>query len=583
MSALDIEERITFESLSPYFPSLRRWSIVTAIVPLTVVIVLWPRNEATLLVGWLLAALAGIYAKYLLSRHYQLHASRDKSASKWHVGLLLSTAFMGSLWVIATFAFFDEHSAPHQVFMITVAVTLGIGSITSGTHWLPLYYVYGVPILIALILRLAFVGSLPYLALACLMVLALLTAINIAKQLNATVRSEMRLHYSSADLARELQHKTREAQEAVFAKSRILATASHDLRQPLHAISLYIDALRDTPKHNRQEGTRIFRRLDTCLGILRKQFDGILDISRLDANAVQPEPYHFDIAECLEGLEREYREEARNRHLSLRMHSSRTVVNSDRALLERILRNLITNALRYTNTGGVLIASRRRKDHVLIQVIDTGSGIPPDKQETAFIEFQQLDNAGQEQEKGLGFGLAIVRRLCELLGLPLSLRSRVGYGSTFEIRCPLGSEAQAENHVKHDANHPHAHDRQKLVLVIDDDPSVLDAMHTLLSRWGLTVIVAESLVDMLQKMPESQTAPDLILTDLSLLKGPDGIGIISQLRDHFRTNIPGVLISGTTDPDKLKQARSSGYRLVQKPINPSELRSLVQHQLYAHN
>lgn len=581
MSVLDIEERITFESLSQYFQTLRKWTTASIIVPMTVVIVLWPRHESTALIGWLLAVVAGIYAKYLLTRFYHLHAVKEKNARKWHLGLLLSTAYLGSLWVVAVFAFFDDHSAPHQVFIITVAVTLGIGSISSGTHWLPLFYVYGVPILIALILRLAFVGSLPYLALACLMVMALLAAINIAKQLSATVRSEMRLHFSSVNLARELQYKTEEAQEAVFAKSQILATASHDLRQPLHAISLYIDALRDTPNHNKQEGNRIFRRLDTCLSILRKQFDGILDISRLDANVVQPEPHHFDLKECVDELAREYRDEANNRRLSLHVRSSKAIVYSDRGLLERILRNLISNALRYTNSGGVLIATRQRRDHTLIQVIDTGVGIPQDKQEAAFIEFHQLENGSQDQEKGLGFGLAIVRRLCSLLDCPISLQSRVGHGSTFSIRCPRGDEALVAHHVKRGTDNPALHDMQKLVLVIDDDPSVLDAMHTLLSRWGLSVIVAESLEGMVHKIADLQTVPNLILTDLSLLKGPDGIEAISQLRHHFRSNIPGVLISGTTDPDRLKQARSSGYRLLEKPINPSELRSLIQHQLYA--
>lgn len=406
MSALNIERRITFDALSPVFQNLHCWAIVPTAIPMLAVAVLWSNNRPSVLTAWLMAMLLGIFAKHRFINRYQHHKVRESDAKRWHIGLLVSTGYLSLLWVVATLIFFEEQSAPHQVFMITVAVTLGMSSVAYGTRWPPLHYVYGIPILMALVLRLALVGSLPYLALACLMLMALLASVRITKQFNGVIRSEMRTHYSSAGLVQELQQKTDEAQNVVREKSRILATASHDLRQPLHAITLYIDALRDTRNHNKQENQRIFYRLDTCLGLLRKQFDGILDISRLDANAVEPELHHFDIRDCLESLQREYQGEFINRNLCLRVHSPNAAVYSDRALLERILRNLITNALRYTRSGGVLIAARPRKHHVLIQVIDTGIGIPQDKQETVFIEFQRLEIDDPQQDRGLGFGLA---------------------------------------------------------------------------------------------------------------------------------------------------------------------------------
>lgn len=581
MSTLDVETRVTFEALTPFFKRMNKWAVFTIAVPLTAVLVLWPHSDPYALIGWFLAVLAGIGAKYLLTARYHRQPVNHLNAQHWHLGLLLSTAYLGMLWIVALFSFFAEDSAPHQVFLITLAVTLGIGSITSGTHWLPLFYVYGAPILLALSLRLAIVGSVPYLALACLMIITFLAAISIARQLNSVFRSKIKLHYSSAELAKELQIKTEEAQQAVLAKSGILATASHDLRQPLHAISLYLDALRNTAHNVMPEGERIFDRLDTCLILLRKQFDAIFEISRLDANVVQPERQHFDIAECLAGLYTEYRQEALKRKLSLRLRAPGMVVYSDRALLERVLRNLITNALLYTRTGGVLIAVRQRQDEVLIQVIDTGVGIPQEQQEKAFTEFQQLGDNSRDRDRGLGFGLAIVRRLCEVLGHPLTLSSRVYHGSTFSLRIPRGDPAL----IARTAIIPGGLDQdgeQKLVLVVDDDPSILDAMQTLLSNWGLKILVAESLQEMLQTLPDSAGTPDLILSDLNLHRGPDGIGTIRELRARFGANIPAVLISGSTDRTQLQSAEATGLRLIQKPISPSELRSVIQHQLFVH-
>lgn len=487
MNANDIEQKITLAALEPYIERMGKTALLMAVVPTTVFAVLWSQVNAIALTVWLFLMLALIGIRYMASVAYGKRQPAFHEAGNWCRRMLVISLSLGLLWAFAILNFFVESSPPHQVFIITIAVTLGIGSISSGTHWLPLYYVYGTPILLALTIRLLMVGTVPYVALAMMMFMALLASVAFVRKLNSIVRSEMMLRYESAELADQLRVKTEEAEEAVYAKSRVLAAASHDLRQPLHALSLFFDALKEPQPVAEQ--ARIFKRIDIAIGSLRKLFDALFDMSRLDANVVRPEISHFDIRHCLEDLQEEYRTEASKRQLQLRLQASSWVIKSDRALLERILRNLISNALRYTHTGGVLIAARKRRSSVLIQVWDTGIGIPKESHEKAFMEFQRLQFGSHGHEKGLGFGLAIVRRLCELLDYPLTLRSTVGKGTVLGLEVPVGDQQASKNPAPSLRNLPLQNPGHR-IMVIDDDPGILNAMRTLLAAWGFRVDTA---------------------------------------------------------------------------------------------
>ncbi|GGE53109.1 hypothetical protein GCM10007421_29440 [Halopseudomonas oceani] len=571
-----IERQITFDALAPHFVTMREWSAFTVLVPLTVVLVMWQWQPPLLLLGWFLLLLLGIYARFVLTRAYRKAEVTPDTAEPWHRGLLATSVYCGLLWVAAAFLFFVEASAPHQLFLVTLLVTLGVGSLSSGTHWLPLYYGYGAPILLALAIKLMLLGELPYMALALMVLATLIATVAFTRKLNGIVRSEMRLHYQGAALAEELQQQSEALQEAIHAKSRVLATASHDLRQPLHALSLFIDALKGV--EDEREKVRVFGRIDQSLNAMRKLFDALFDMSRLDANVVQPEYSHFDVATMLAGLCEEYRDTAERHELQLRMHVPDVVVLADRALLERIMRNLISNALRYTHRGGVLISARRRGSQVLVQVWDTGVGIPADRQEQAFTEFQQLQHCNDERDKGLGFGLAIVRRLCALLDYPLQLRSEVGRGSVFSFSVPQGNP-QLARRVEQGQEQSSWRAAGKLILVIDDDRNVLNAMETLLKGWRFSVLSCEHLDDALQVLRSGGRAPDLVLSDLHLGDGVNGVAAIAQIRALIDRPVAGLLVTGETSREQLKRAEESGLKLLHKPVRPLELRGAIQHQL----
>ncbi|WP_341708096.1 hybrid sensor histidine kinase/response regulator [Halopseudomonas sp.] len=571
-----IERQISFDALAPHFATMREWAVFTVLVPLTVVIVLWQSQPPLLLLGWFALLVLGIVARFLLTRAYQRADVTPETAAPWHQGLLAIAVYCALLWVSAAFLFFVEESAPLQLFLVTLLVTLGVGSLSSGTHWLPLYYGYGTPILLALAIKLMSLGELAYVALSLMVFATLIATIAFTRKLNGIVRSEMRLHIQGVTLAEELQQQSEALQEAIHAKSRVLATASHDLRQPLHALSLFVDALKGVD--DEREKARVFGRIDQSLNAMRKLFDALFDISRLDANVVQPEYSHFDIATCLGGLYEEYRETAERHHLQLRMHVPSVVVQADRALLERIMRNLISNALRYTRRGGVLISARRRQGRVLLQVWDTGVGIPPDRHEQAFTEFQQLQRSNDERDKGLGFGLAIVRRLCELLEYPLQLRSEVGRGSVFSFCIPQGDPEQARR-VEREQGQSSWSAAGKLILVIDDDRNVLNAMETLLSGWRFDVIACEHLDEALHMLRSGGRTPDLVLSDLSLGEEVSGVGAVAQVRAMIGRSIPALLVTGETSREQLHRAEASGLKLLHKPVRPLELRGAIQHQL----
>jgi signal transduction histidine kinase len=376
----------------------------------------------------------------------------------------------------------------------------------------------------------------------------------------------------------ELLNQSEGVRQAAMAKSRFLAAASHDLRQPLHALSLFVDILKDEKSASGRK--RIFSQLDASLEAMRKLFDAMLDISRLDANAVLPEVTHFYLEDLVGSLVDEFSQAANDKKLLLKKRISCGVVVSDRMLLERILRNLIANAIRYTEKGGVLVTCRSRGDAVQIQIWDTGIGIAKEDWDEVFIEFRQLDNTQRDRNQGLGLGLAIVKRLCGLLKHPLELRSQPGRGSVFTLRIPTGDQGLVV--VKEASIAPHSWDLSgRRIAVIDDERDIRDAMRALLSKWGCEVIVAGSLTEAVQALREKAMTPELIVSDLRLRDGCTGVEAIEGLQAQFGASIPGILVTGETGSEQLMLAKDSGYKLLQKPVQPIRLRSVIQQHLSA--
>jgi len=386
-----------------------------------------------------------------------------------------------------------------------------------------------------------------------------------------------RLQESYATLEHKVEERTRQLELANLAKSRFLAAASHDLRQPLHALGLFVAQLHGQVRAN--ERRRIVARIDAALSAMNELFNALLDISKLDAGVLTPSINEFPVAKLLDRVDTTFTGAAREKGLSLRVISSSAWVRSDFILLERIVFNLVSNAVRYTSGGGVVVGCRKRGVNLRIEVWDTGTGVPQDQQQNIFGEFYRLSAPGSDGRSGLGLGLAIVDRLCRLLDHSVNLTSTLGKGSCFSIAVPLVAarpeigESPAPAHPLMDASN------RKLVVIIDDDPLVLEGMGGLFRRWGYHVLVAGTDDEALAGVANRDRPPDLIVSDYHLPGGKTGMEVIEGLRGVLSAEIPAFLVSGDTSPELLRQARASGYHLLHKPVDPMTLRAMVSYVL----
>lgn len=379
------------------------------------------------------------------------------------------------------------------------------------------------------------------------------------------------LQASYAGLESKVAERTRALAEADAAKTRFLAAASHDLRQPLHALNLLVAQMRhetdDTRR--RQAGERI----ESALGDINALFDGLLDLSRLDAGTVRCEPRPVALAPLLCRVRDAFASDAASKGVRLHVAAADVWVQTDPQLLERVLLNLVGNAVRFTPRGSVMLAARWSADGVRLQVRDSGVGIEPAQQQRVFDEYVQLGSRPRLGGEGLGLGLAIVKRLTRLLGHSLSLRSAPGRGTCFELRLPRAAPRTGPESAP--APVPRAaHDWQgRLVLALDDDERVQAGMAGLLNAWGCTTVCADGFDQAVERL--AGRTPELVIADLHLRKGELGSEAVARLRARFDDPaLPAMLVSGDVGPASRELARASGLHLLDKPVQPMALRAL---------
>jgi signal transduction histidine kinase len=364
------------------------------------------------------------------------------------------------------------------------------------------------------------------------------------------------------------------AEQANTAKTRFLATASHDLRQPIHALGLFFAVLAERVR-NAETGPLI-KQIEDSIGAIDNMLNALLDVSKLDAGVVQPKVGTVAVAGLFQRLETEYQSLAQETGNRLRVRPCQALVQSDAAMLERMLRNLISNALRYTSKGRVLVVARHRGAKLRIEVYDTGSGIPANKLDDIFQEFYQLGNPERDRRQGLGLGLAIVRRVAALLGHDITVRSRLGHGSCFAISLPLARKSPQQAPLPAPTP-PGLELKDRRVLVLDDDSAILAAMEGLLKCWGCQVSTATSLEEARVKIVASATAPELLIVDYRLRGQASGLNAAAALQAVLDHRVPVLVITADTAPDRLREAQASGYPLLHKPVQPAKLRSIMRH------
>ena len=409
--------------------------------------------------------------------------------------------------------------------------------------------------------------SAPVRAIACLFAsaVAALLAVWQHRRWVAAARASI----DQSDQFRRLEAARDAAIKADQEKSRFLAIASHDLRQPVHAIGLFAATLEKRLEGSAEEP--LVRNLSRAIDGLDRSFNVMLDISRLDAGAIEPRVQHFPLRDLFRRLHMHFAGQAEQKELGLRFSPGGKSISSDPQLIERVMSNLVQNALKYTEHGGVVVVARSTQTHLHLEVWDTGIGIQADDLPRVFDEFYQVGHGHRVRAQGLGMGLAIVKRLVQLLGHELSVSSRPGRGTMFRLRIALGGLSEIQDLTAAADTLPMPILQPRTVLVLDDEEAIREGLCMLLQEWGYDAIGAGSIAQAERAVSQLEAPPDLILSDLHLGDGPDGIAGIEAIRRRCGCHVAAMLITGDTSHAEIRRATESGHPVLFKPVQPRKL------------
>lgn len=389
-----------------------------------------------------------------------------------------------------------------------------------------------------------------------------------------------RLHATILDsitLRIELEESRKEAEITSIEKSKFLAAVSHDLRQPLQAINLFISALKgrvinkhqDIPSNERM----LFQCLESSTDNMAKLLNSLLDASKINADIIQPKPQHFYLNNVLATTISEYNVMTKEKNLNFVIKSINSPVYVDPRLLERVIGNLLNNAVRYTEYGVITLESKIINNAVEISIEDTGIGIPATEHISIFTEFHQIDNFERSQRKGIGLGLSIVKGLCNLQDWPISLISTEGAGSRFTIIVPLGDSDKIKEDKKLNASYVDFN--RETIVIVEDDDQIRSGLETLITSWNCNTFSFSTVQECLDYLAAHAIVPNLILSDYRLQNNETGIELIKKIRKQKKSTIPAIIITGETGPDQLIEAKKSGFIIIHKPIKAAILRRVM--------
>ncbi|WP_020674993.1 ATP-binding response regulator [Geopsychrobacter electrodiphilus] len=496
---------------------------------------------------------------------------------KWGHRIVVVMGLNAAAWGGASYLLFVPNSFEMQMNLAAfVAVTAVF--VTMTVSYMPAVKAYVALSMPPIVIMLLFQGTREHYATAAVVItLIILTPLVASKR----ARSMKELIGLRMALAREKES----AEQANLAKSKFLAAASHDLRQPLHALAMFTGTL--AMRARKKEDKEIAQHIGDAVSALGMLLNALLDISKLDAGAVVPKLKDFRLAGLLGRLQDEYVQQANLKGLSLSIANCDTAVHSDPALLETIIRNLLSNALRYTNYGSITLRCQHKGRDIVIDVADTGIGIAVEHRREIFREFHQLHNPERDRSQGLGLGLAIVDRLARLLDYRLDLQSEPGKGSVFTITLPQAVGAISASAFKEDIDTEQNSDEalSMCIVVVDDEQTILLATKKLLEHWGHEVIAADSADKAVKLIDHASRAPDAVIADLQLRDNKTGLQAIEAIQSRVGKHIPAIIMTGDITPERMKEMSDNGHYVWHKPVSPARIRAFirqVQRQLSNH-
>ncbi len=556
------------------------WILVgTLLTALAFFVALQDQLSLGVRLSWFAAIVALTLLRALLLRHWMRNPATESNVnSRIAIATLMATILSVCFGIFAYFAVSQDD--PLTNLLIVMVLTGMVASATAAiSHLLPMYVLYIFPIMLPVAYRMSGFEDSAYQWIGGLILLYLVVCLGTSRSVRVSIMQSINMRNENLDLLENLRHEKRRAEialkreeQANHAKSKFLATASHDLRQPLHSLRLFTATLELQTRETKHK--TLVGKIDSSVKSLEELFNALLDISKLDAGTFSVNKQHVYLDLLLTQIEGEFKPLAREKNLQFNVELEDHVIFTDAMLLERLIRNLASNAIRYTRSGGVTISTRRELDRVWVSVEDTGIGIPIADQERVFEEFVQLGNIERDRNQGIGLGLSIVKRLSQLLDVDIKVSSRIREGATFAVAVPLGDPQQCRFSPHLDSTSADFID-QLFVLVIDDEEEVCLAVEGLLETWGCVVMTAGSGDQALSQLDEIGEVPDVLLSDYRLRDGETGGEVIDRVRQHLKRDIPAIILTGDIAPDRLMAIKALGYPMLHKPCEPEALRNLL--------
>ena len=538
------------------------------------VLAFWDLVPHAVLMTWYGLMLFTLAARYLTGVKYRKWFNTENTA-KYAVYFTAGAGLSGLLWGLSGVWFFPEEEVSYQLFLAVTLFGMGTGSVITNSAYLPAVFAFFPATLLPLTVNLFFTADTIHISLAIMLIVALMALSYFAVINNRGLLETLRLRFENVALVKQLQVQKQEAEQANIAKSKFLAAASHDLRQPLHALTLFTSVLDESIQYPKVR--KVVDQIKASVDALQNLFNALLDISRLDAGVIQVEKSSFYLQPLLDKLVNDFTPLAMEKGLRIDCAASECAVHSDLTLLERILRNYIANAIRYTDSGVITVTCRANSNTVTIDVIDTGRGIPAENQQVIFDEFHQLGNPERDRSKGLGLGLAIVQRTAKLLDHPIAVDSQPGRGSTFSVSVPQAEKVEENITEQTDSSLHAGHLGNELIVVIDDEASIRDGMQNLLEQWKYNVISAADKEEVLTLLRQQSRTPDGIIADYRLREHKTGLEAIQAIHTEYNKKIPALVVTGDTSADELREVNKSGFEVLHKPVAPLKLRAFLRH------
>ncbi len=553
-------------------------AIPAAVGAVVVALVFWlmfyGHTHDPLVLVWAVLAHGCQAARLAVLVSFQRAKGTRREPAVWLFRYRAALFCMSATWGLAPLMFLPAGDLAYTAILLLVLLGVAVSGITAIATDRLSVMLWIVPLMGPAPLALLWHYSPANLGLAAFALLFIFVNLTYVLKQNHVLSTTLRAQFENAALVKRLNEQVELTAAASKDKSRFLAAASHDLRQPLHALSFFGSTL-EKRMANSPDLPLIYNMMRS-IEALDKSFNAILDVSKLDAQAVEPHPQLFPLRDLFRRLQMSFGGQAEEAGLQLRFKPGGKVVKSDPQLLERALANLVQNGLRYCHSGGIVVLARNWRGGTNIEVWDTGIGIPEAELPKIFGEFYQVENPERDRNKGLGIGLAIVARLTLLLDHTLTVQSRVGQGSLFRIWIKGSDLEQMEEFTVGSDTVPTRIDDIRTILFIDDEEAIRTSVSDLLRQWGYTVLATATVDEARRAALNHDSVIDVVISDLRLRGGEDGIRAIEQIRQVCGYTVPAVLVTGDTAPDQVQRIHESGHIVLFKPVRPKDLYDVLK-------